>query len=71
MKFIQEGQTLMAQNSYLTLGGKGLNQAVASKDCLKAMYFLSIHDDLSKFVIDGLKQEKINSDISGLQWKND
>ena len=61
----QEGQTLMAQNSYLALGGKGLNQAVASKRLSEDdVFFLSVLGDdfLSKFVIDGLKHEKINSE---------
>ena len=60
----QESQTLMAQNSYLALGGKGLNQAVASKRLSENdVFFLSVLGDdfLSKFVIDGLKHEKINS----------
>ena len=59
-----EGQTLMAQSSYLSLGGKGLNQAVASKRLSKnEVFFLSVLGDdfLSKFVLHGLKQEKINS----------
>ena len=38
----EEGQTLMAQNSYLSLGGKGLNQAVASKRLSRnEVFFLS------------------------------
>ena len=48
-----EGQTLMAQSSYLSLGGKGLNQAVASKRLSKnEVFFLSVLGDdfLSKFV---------------------
>ena len=59
-----EGQTLMAQGSYLSLGGKGLNQAVASKRLSKnEVFFLSVLGDdfLSKFVLDGIKQEKINT----------
>ena len=59
-----EGQTLMAKSSYLSLGGKGLNQAVASKRLSKnEVFFLSFLGDdfLSKFVLHGLKQEKINS----------
>ncbi|MEC8048791.1 MAG: PfkB family carbohydrate kinase [Chloroflexota bacterium] len=59
-----EGQTLMAKSSYLSLGGKGLNQAVASKRLSKnEVFFLSVLGDdfLSKFVLHGLKQEKINS----------
>ena len=54
----------MAQHSYLSLGGKGLNQAVASKRLSKnEVFFLSVLGDdfLSKFVLDGLKQEKINT----------
>lgn len=61
----EEGQTLMAQNSYLSLGGKGLNQAVASKRLSRnEVFFLTVVGDdfLSKVVIDGLKQEKINTD---------
>ena len=61
----EEGQTLMAQNSYLSLGGKGLNQAVASKRLSRnEVFFLSVVGDdfLSKVVIDGLKQEKVNTD---------
>ena len=44
----------MAQSSYLSLGGKGLNQAVASKRLSKnEVFFLSVLGDdfLSKFVL--------------------
>ena len=48
----------------MSLGGKGLNQAVASKRLSKnEVFFLSVLGDdfLSKFVLDGLRQEKINT----------
>ena len=59
-----EGQTLLANNSYVSLGGKGLNQAVSSKRLSgKEVFFLSVIGDdfLSKYIINGLSKEKINS----------
>ncbi|MFL2642783.1 MAG: PfkB family carbohydrate kinase [Dehalococcoidia bacterium] len=58
-----EGQTLLAKNSYMSLGGKGLNQAVSSKRLSgEEVYFLSVIGDdfLSKYIINGLSKEKIN-----------
>jgi len=59
-----EGQTLLAKNSYMSLGGKGLNQAVSSKRLSgEEVIFLSVIGDdfLSKYIINGLSKEKINS----------
>ena len=58
-----EGQTLLAKSSYMSLGGKGLNQAVSSKRLSgEEVYFLSVIGDdfLSKYIINGLSKEKIN-----------
>ena len=57
-----EGQTLMAQSSYLSLGGKGLNQAVASKRLSKnEVFFLSVLGDdfLGKFGYEGFQNQNI------------
>ena len=59
-----EGQTLLAKNSYMSLGGKGLNQAVSSKRLSgDEVFFLSVIGDdfLGKYIINGLEKEKINS----------
>ena len=59
-----EGETLLAENSYMSLGGKGLNQAVSSKRLSGAeVLFLSVLGDdfLSNYIKNGLKKEKINS----------
>ena len=59
-----EGETLLAENSYMSLGGKGLNQAVSSKRLSGAeVLFLSVLGDdfLSKYIKNGLEKEKINS----------
>ena len=59
-----EGETLLAENSYMSLGGKGLNQAVSSKRLSGAeVLFLSVLGDdfLGKYIKNGLKKEKINS----------
>ena len=69
-----EGQTLLAKNSYMSLGGKGLNQAVSSKRLSgEEVYFLSVIGDdfLSKYIINGLSKEKINfSYIRNTKEKN-
>ena len=69
-----EGQTLLAKSSYMSLGGKGLNQAVSSKRLSgEEVYFLSVIGDdfLSKYIINGLTKEKINfSYISNTKEKN-
>ena len=59
-----EGETLLAENSYMSLGGKGLNQAVSSKRLSDTeVFFLSVLGDdfLSNYIKNGLKKEKINS----------
>ena len=59
-----EGQTLMAENSYMSLGGKGLNQAVSAKRLSgSGVIFLSVigNDFLGEFIINGLVKEKIDS----------
>ena len=59
-----EGQTLLAESSYMSLGGKGLNQAVSSKRLSEGeVFFLSVIGDdfLSKYILNGLSKEKINS----------
>ena len=51
-----EGQTLLAKSSYMSLGGKGLNQAVSSKRLSTGeVYFLSVIGDdfLSKYMKNG------------------
>ena len=69
-----EGQTLLAKSSYMSLGGKGLNQAVSSKRLSTGeVYFLSVIGDdfLSKYIINGLSKEKINiSYIRNTKEKN-
>ena len=62
--FPDEGQTLTADNSYISLGGKGLNQAVAVKRLSNTeVLFISVTGDdyLSEYVISGLKKENINT----------
>ena len=59
-----EGETLLAENSYMSLGGKGLNQAVSSKRLSDTeVFFLSVLGDdfLSNYIKNGLIKEKINS----------
>ena len=69
-----EGQTLLAENSYMSLGGKGLNQAVSAKRLSsEEVIFLSVIGDdfLGKYIINGLEKEKINSkNITKTKEKN-
>ena len=69
-----EGQTLLAKNSYMSLGVKGLNQAVSSKRLSgEEVYFLSVIGDdfLGKYISNGLYKEKINfSYIRNTKEKN-
>jgi len=72
--FPDEGQTLAVDNSYISLGGKGLNQAVAVKRLSNAeVLFISVIGDdfLGEYVISGLKKENINTKyVRNIEGKN-